>query len=264
MAALRIEFVKNKKCGPSKFTQEACKKNEDKNRQQSGPIQETLEDFWHMIYTERSAVIVMLCAFKEGVLQLLAIYNITSDCLGPNEKCALYHPKTTNECGKFGPYRVYLKEEKDSPITGVTYKILCAKKNRRNPFEVHHLAYTDWPDHTAPNDPTSIVAMMRFARMLAKGSTITVHCSAGIGRSATFVDYAMQRIKQDSNVTMVAILKELREQRYQCVQGIIQYIFLHEGAVRKDELQSYFNGYRRMLALFNKKIAAKMKDKAQG
>ncbi|CAJ0604072.1 unnamed protein product [Cylicocyclus nassatus] len=223
-----------------------------------GPIQETLEDFWHMIYTERSSVIVMLCAFKEG----------------NNEKCALYHPKTTKECGKFGSYRVYLKEEKESPISGVTYRILCAKKNRRNPFEVHHLAYTDWPDHTAPMDPTSIVAMMRFSRMLAKGSTITVHCSAGIGRSATFVgiDYAMQRIKQDSNVTMVDILKELRGQRYQSVQGIIQYIFLHicvlegfayEGAIRKDDLQSYFNGYRRMLILFNKKIAARMKDKTQ-
>ncbi|KIH59113.1 Protein-tyrosine phosphatase [Ancylostoma duodenale] len=71
--------------------------------------------------------------------------------------------------------------------------------------------------------------MMKYARMLAKGNPITVHCSAGIGRSATFVgiDYAMQRIQQDSKVTMVDVLKDLRNQRYQSVQGIIQYIFLH-------------------------------------
>ncbi|KAK6052727.1 Protein-tyrosine phosphatase [Cooperia oncophora] len=30
-----------------------------------GPIAETVEDFWHMVFTERSNVIVMLCSFVE-------------------------------------------------------------------------------------------------------------------------------------------------------------------------------------------------------
>uniref|UniRef100_A0A0K0DHC9 Protein-tyrosine phosphatase n=1 Tax=Angiostrongylus cantonensis TaxID=6313 RepID=A0A0K0DHC9_ANGCA len=159
-----------------------------------GPIQETLVDFWQMIFTEKSTVIVMLCAFKEG----------------RNEKCALYHPKTKTECGKFGPYRVFLRETINS-------------------IEIHHLACSEWPDHTAPLDPGPIVGMLKMARSLAKGNPITVHCSAGIGRSATFVgiDYAMQKIREDSSTSMVEVLKELRKQRFQSVQGIIQYIFLH-------------------------------------
>ncbi|KAK6041819.1 Protein-tyrosine phosphatase, partial [Cooperia oncophora] len=158
-----------------------------------GPIQETILDFWHMIFTEKGTVIVMLCAFKEG----------------NNEKCALYHPKNKNECGKVS-------------------------------LDVHHLACTEWPDHTAPFEPGPIVGMMRLARELAKGNPIIVHCSAGIGRSATFVgtaydkkksargiDYAMQKIKEDSNTSMVDVMKDLRNQRFQSIQGIIQYIFLH-------------------------------------
>ncbi|KAK6747828.1 hypothetical protein RB195_000800 [Necator americanus] len=251
MAVLRKEFIKHKKYKPLCFTFEACKKNEPKNRyddvicidatrvilkgrppdddyihanwmimpdQQKyictqGPLQETLIDFWQMIFTEGCNVIVMLCSFKEG----------------KNEKCAVYHPKTKDECGKFGPFRVFLMESKKSPFNGVSYKVLSVRRAKTTSYEVHHLAYPDWPDHTAPTDPAPIVCMMKFARFLAKGNPITVHCSAGIGRSATFVgiDYAMQRIRQDSTVSMVDVLKELRNQRYQSVQGIIQYVFLY-------------------------------------
>ncbi|VDM83804.1 unnamed protein product [Strongylus vulgaris] len=178
----------------------------------------------------------MLCSFVEG----------------KNEKCAVYHPQTTKECGKFGAFRIYLKELKNDPFTGVKHTVFDhtvfdVRKNRklvsyqssllicselrsfRISCVVHHFLYTDWPDHTAPMDAAPIVGMMRYARTLAKGNPITVHCSAGIGRSATFIgiDYAMQRIQRDSNVSMIDILKELRNQRYQSVQGIIQYIFLH-------------------------------------
>ncbi|VDM54881.1 unnamed protein product, partial [Angiostrongylus costaricensis] len=176
-----------------------------------GPIQETLVDFWQMIFTEKSTVIVMLCAFKEG----------------KNEKCALYHPKTKTECGKFGPYRVFLRETMPNPFNTVNYKIFTLKREKSNSIEIHHLACSEWPDHTAPLDPGPIVGMLKMARSLSKGNPITVHCSAGIGRSATFIDYAMQKIKEDSSTSMVEVLKELRKQRFQSVQGIIQYIFLH-------------------------------------
>ncbi|KJH43416.1 hypothetical protein DICVIV_10574 [Dictyocaulus viviparus] len=31
-----------------------------------GPVQETLEDFWHMVITEQCCVVVMLCSLREG------------------------------------------------------------------------------------------------------------------------------------------------------------------------------------------------------
>ncbi|KAK6010208.1 Protein-tyrosine phosphatase, partial [Ostertagia ostertagi] len=59
-----------------------------------GPLQETLEDFWHMVYTEKCNVVVMLCCLREG----------------NNEKCVLYYPRSEDECGKYGNFKVYLKE----------------------------------------------------------------------------------------------------------------------------------------------------------
>ncbi|KAK6014792.1 Protein-tyrosine phosphatase, partial [Ostertagia ostertagi] len=258
---LRKEFVKNKKYKPVDYTFEAYKKHEAKNRDSvniniagqnaaiyryddvicidatrvilkgrppdddyihanwmimpdsqkyictQGPIQETIIDFWHMIFTEKGTVIVMLCAFKEG----------------KNEKCALYHPKSKNECGKFGPYRVYLKEVKPNPFNSIKHLVLSVKKDRKFTLDVHHLSCSEWPDHTAPFEAGPIVNMMKMARVLAKGNPIIVHCSAGIGRSATFIgiDYAMQKIRDDPNITMVDVLKELRNQRFQSIQGII-------------------------------------------
>ncbi|XGW31737.1 hypothetical protein V3C99_010139 [Haemonchus contortus] len=295
--ALRKEFMKHKKYKPPDYTYDACKKHEEKNRYDDvicidatrvilkdrppdddyihanwmimpdnqkyictqGPIQETLEDFWHMTFTEKGTVIVMLCAFMEG----------------KNEKCALYHPKTKNECGKFGPYRVYLKETRPNISVSVKHLVLSVKKDRKYSLDVHHLSCTEWPDHTAPFDAGPIVRMMKMARLLAKGNPIIVHCSAGIGRSATFIgiDYAMQKIKEDSNTSMVEVMKDLRNQRFQSIQGIIQYIFLHicvleafadEGIIeRKGKYKKYMADYNRMLTLFNKKVAAKMKQQEE-
>ncbi|PIO63015.1 Protein-tyrosine phosphatase, partial [Teladorsagia circumcincta] len=106
---------------------------------------------------------------------------------GKNEKCALYHPKTKNECGKFGPYRVYLKEVKPNPFNSIKHIVLSVRKDRKFALDVHHLSCSEWPDHTAPFEAGPIVNMMKMARVLAKGNPIIVHCSAGIGRSATFI-----------------------------------------------------------------------------
>uniref|UniRef100_A0A0N4W9R6 Protein-tyrosine phosphatase n=1 Tax=Haemonchus placei TaxID=6290 RepID=A0A0N4W9R6_HAEPC len=294
--ALRKEFMKHKKYKPPDYTYDACKKHEEKNRHvyddvicidatrvilkdrppeddyihanwmimpdnqkyicTQGPIQETLEDFWHMSFTEKGTVIVMLCAFKEG----------------KNEKCALYHPKTKNECGKFGPYRVYLKETRPNISVSVKHIVLCHATSRaltsfvEYSLDVHHLSCTEWPDHTAPFDAGPIVHMMKMARLLAKGNPIIVHCSAGIGRSATFIgiDYAMQKIKEDSNTSMVEVMKDLRNQRFQSIQGIIQYIFLHicvleafadEGIIERK------GKYKKYMADYN--LAAKMKQQEE-
>lgn len=150
--------------------------------------------------------------------------------------------------------------------------MLSVRRDRKYAIEVNHLSCSEWPDHTAPLDPGPIVGMMKLARLLCRGNPITVHCSAGIGRSATFVgiDCAMQRIKEDQNTSMVDILKELRNQRFQSVQGIIQYIFLHicvlegfadEGIIdRKGKFAQYMADYTRMLTIFNRRVAAKMKS----
>ncbi|VDO60303.1 unnamed protein product, partial [Haemonchus placei] len=141
------------------------------DEQKKGPLLEYVGDFWHMITSESSKVIVMLCNFNEG----------------KHEKCCLYLPKEKKEVGNFGGFAVAVKASKPDPFENIKHTELEVKYGEGKTFTVHHLAYFEWPDHTAPLNPGPTVGMLKLSRTLAAKHPITVHCSAGIGRSATFV-----------------------------------------------------------------------------
>ncbi|VDM53207.1 unnamed protein product, partial [Angiostrongylus costaricensis] len=109
----------------------------------------------------------------------------------------------------------------------ISFHVVVFSENKT--FTVNHFAYFDWPDHTAPLNPKPTIGTFKLARTLAAGSPITVHCSAGIGRSATFIaiDYAAQKIRENSEASMIDVVRDLRSQRYQAIQSAIQYVFLH-------------------------------------
>lgn len=249
--ALAKEFAANKKIKPADYTTEAYEKNDSKNRYNDiicidatrvvlkdrppeddyihaswmvmpdgqkyictqGPLQEYVGDFWHMITSEKSKVIVMLCNFNEG----------------KHEKCCFYLPKEKREVGNYGGFTVTVRASKPDPFEGIKYTELDVRYGEGKSCVVNHLAYFDWPDHTAPLNPASIVGTLKLSRSLGGGNPITVHCSAGIGRSATFVaiDYASLKIREKADASMVDVVRDMRNQRYQAIQSAIQYVFLH-------------------------------------
>ncbi|EYC22095.1 hypothetical protein Y032_0018g3709 [Ancylostoma ceylanicum] len=138
-----------------------------------GPLLEFVGDFWHMITSEKSSVIVMLCNFNEG----------------KHEKCCFYLPKEKREVGNFGEFKVTVKEFKPDPFDSIKHTVLDVKWDDKAAV-INHLANFNWPDHTAPLNAAPTIGMFKLSRSLSKGAPITVHCSAGIGRSATFVVHA--------------------------------------------------------------------------
>ncbi|EPB72723.1 Protein-tyrosine phosphatase [Ancylostoma ceylanicum] len=214
-----------------------------------GPVAESVEDFWHMIFTEKSNVVVMLCNFVEG----------------SHEKCYPYFASEPNIPVAFGKmFTVTVKECYEPDPTGTIQHKLIEVEVLGTVAKVHHIASLDWPDHTAPSSPLPAVTMLKLARMLSAGRPITVHCSAGIGRTATFVgiDYASQKIRKDGNTSMTEVLKELRHQRLHAIQSPIQYTFLHicilemfveEGVVaREGSVLEYYEAYDNMLKKYSK------------
>ncbi|KAK6050355.1 Protein-tyrosine phosphatase [Cooperia oncophora] len=186
-----------------------------------------------------------------------------------HEKCCFYLPKERREVGYFGDFKVTVKEIKPDPFDGIKHTVLDVKweihQDNKGVFSenellsmfssksaiVHHLAYFNWPDHTAPLSAAPTIGMFKLSRTLANGAPITVHCSAGIGRSATFIaiDYASQKIREKPDASMVDVIRDLRCQRFQAIQSAIQYVFLHicllelfagEGALSRD---TTFNDY---------------------
>ncbi|VDO55582.1 unnamed protein product [Haemonchus placei] len=221
-----------------------------------GPIADTVEDFWHMVFTEKSNVIVMLCNFVEGEVIPIKLTGRAVEghtLLGNHEKCFPYfcgdvdvpatygrlYTITTVQCYEPDPSGFIVHKLLKVEVLTFWQDVISNFFLRDQAFfqakfsgvstKVHHLAYGGWPDHIAPSTPLPTVVLLKLARILCGGNPITVHCSAGIGRTATFVgiDYAVQKIIKNANTSMIDVLKDLRNQRLHAIQSAIQYTFLH-------------------------------------
>ncbi len=85
-----------------------------------------------------------------------------------------------------------------------------------------HCHYTGWPDHDVPKYPTSMLGFLRRVRKLHPYSSdpLVVHCSAGVGRTGTFmtIDSMLQKIAAESSVNVLQFVKDMRKKRCSMVQ----------------------------------------------
>lgn len=116
------------------------------------------------------------------------------------------------------------------------------------PLVVQHLQYHAWPDHSTPADSSPLRTMCDLlAPVRASGGGVVVHCSAGIGRTGTFIALDVLRLRlaalarrelaQRGSVSqqevhaaldLPALVVELRQQRSGMVQTIEQYAFVYQ------------------------------------
>ena len=56
---------------------------------------------------------------------------------------------------------------------------------------IKHFQYIGWPDHGAPKETKSIIALAKAVRKIVAAETcnvkLLVHCAAGVGRTGTFI-----------------------------------------------------------------------------
>lgn len=86
--------------------------------------------------------------------------------------------------------------------------------------KVVHFYFKKWPDHGCPDNPMHLITFVRKvkAEKRPRYSPIVVHCSAGVGRTGTFIalDLIMQRLKNDSKINIFETVKKLRFQVHLC------------------------------------------------
>ena len=95
---------------------------------------------------------------------------------------------------------------------------------------VTHMFYTAWPDHGVPHNTMSLISFIRRVRKEHPTSLTTpllVHCSAGVGRTGTFIllDLAMQQMRSQGTLSVFQHLKNMRTQRMKMVQTLVSGIF---------------------------------------
>ncbi|XP_016114501.1 LOW QUALITY PROTEIN: receptor-type tyrosine-protein phosphatase O-like [Sinocyclocheilus grahami] len=100
--------------------------------------------------------------------------------------------------------------------------------------DVLHFNYTSWPDHGVPtvNAIESILHFVQIVRQQVNRTKgpIVVHCSAGVGRTGTFIalDRLMQHIQEHEYVDVLGLVSDMRSHRLSMVQTEEQYVFIHQ------------------------------------
>ena len=87
--------------------------------------------------------------------------------------------------------------------------------------------YTAWPDHGVPDNVMSVIRFIRHVRKLFPASQdqpLLVHCSAGVGRTGTFItlDMMMQQMKAEATLSVCQCVRNLRTQRMKMVQTLVR------------------------------------------
>ncbi|VDI12460.1 Hypothetical predicted protein, partial [Mytilus galloprovincialis] len=176
-----------------------------------GPKNETLRDFWHMIWQEKVGKVVMVTQLKEN----------------QKTKCAQYWPKSVTKPLAVNNYIVTLKEERKHTV--YVYRLLTVlNKNDTNEQEreVHHFHFTQWPDHGVP-DSIKLVSFYRKVKIekCYQNGPMVVHCSAGVGRTGTFIaiDALYENGKIVGYVNVMECIEMMRKDRMNMVQTYEQY-----------------------------------------
>ncbi|XP_078329023.1 receptor-type tyrosine-protein phosphatase epsilon-like [Crassostrea virginica] len=177
-----------------------------------GPKQSTVTDFWAMIWQENVTQIVMLTNLKEGV----------------KVKCTQYWPENM-KARVHGNFVIKNTEEKEYAFY-VIRKLTVSLKEQKKSRVVTQYHYTTWPDHGTP-DPLSLVVF--HSHVLRTGTNqkkapVVVHCSAGIGRTGTYIalDALYKGGKTTGKINVAEYVKVMRSNRMNMVQTYEQYMVI--------------------------------------
>ncbi|VDM41044.1 unnamed protein product [Toxocara canis] len=143
-----------------------------------GPMLHTINDFWAMVWQEKSAAVVMITNLEESLSRYPA---------------------------------------------------------------------TEWLDHRVPVGHTTKLLKLVAAvegcrneqqRMYGKSGPVVVHCSAGVGRTCTFIAISLgvEQLLRSYDVDVVSIVSKLRTQRYGAVQRPEQYTYIYLALQRMERL----------------------------
>lgn len=181
-----------------------------------GPLPITVNDFWRMIWEKNVYTVVMLTKCNEQ----------------GRVKCEKYWPSGTTHY-----HNISVTITAEITMESWTIRDLSIKNVKtaetRNVRQFH---FTAWPDHGVPKSTELLIDFRHLVRehidQYSRHSPNVVHCSAGVGRTGTFIaiDRLIFQIERESMVDVYGIVNDMRMHRALMVQTEDQYVYLHQCA----------------------------------
>ncbi|XP_021105536.1 receptor-type tyrosine-protein phosphatase F isoform X9 [Heterocephalus glaber] len=188
-----------------------------------GPLAESTEDFWRMLWEHNSTIIVMLTKLRE---------------MG-REKCHQYWP-----AGRSARYQYFVVDpmaEYNMPQYILReFKVTDARDGQSR--TIRQFQFTDWPEQGVPKTGEGFIDFIgqvhKTKEQFGQDGPITVHCScflssAGVGRTGVFITLSivLERMRYEGVVDMFQTVKTLRTQRPAMVQTEDQYQLCYRAAL---------------------------------
>uniref|UniRef100_A0ABI7X0M7 protein-tyrosine-phosphatase n=1 Tax=Felis catus TaxID=9685 RepID=A0ABI7X0M7_FELCA len=182
-----------------------------------GPLPGTKDDFWKMAWEQNVHNIVM-------VTQCVEKGRVKCDHYWPADQDSLY----------YGDLILQMLSESVLPEWTIREFRICSEEQLDAHRLIRHFHYTVWPDHGVPETTQSLIQFVRtvrdyISRSPGAGPTV-VHCSAGVGRTGTFIalDRILQQLDSKDSVDIYGAVHDLRLHRVHMVQTECQYLYLHQ------------------------------------
>uniref|UniRef100_A0A452V5M1 Receptor-type tyrosine-protein phosphatase beta n=1 Tax=Ursus maritimus TaxID=29073 RepID=A0A452V5M1_URSMA len=182
-----------------------------------GPLPGTKDDFWKMAWEQNVHNIVM-------VTQCVEKGRVKCDHYWPADQDSLY----------YGDLILQMLSESVLPEWTIREFRICSEEQLDAHRLIRHFHYTVWPDHGVPETTQSLIQFVRtvrdyISRSPGAGPTV-VHCSAGVGRTGTFIalDRILQQLDSKDSVDIYGAVNDLRLHRVHMVQTECQYVYLHQ------------------------------------
>ncbi|XP_073671426.1 protein tyrosine phosphatase receptor type Fa isoform X7 [Paramisgurnus dabryanus] len=183
-----------------------------------GPLAETTEDFWRMLWEHNSTIVVMLTKLREMGREKCHQY-------WPAERSARYQYFVVDPMAEYNMPQYILRE----------FKVTDARDGQSR--TIRQFQFTDWPEQGVPKTGEGFIDFIgqvhKTKEQFGQDGPITVHCSAGVGRTGVFITLSivLERMRYEGVVDMFHTIKTLRTQRPAMVQTEDQYQLCYRAAL---------------------------------
>ncbi|XP_063915401.1 tyrosine-protein phosphatase Lar isoform X9 [Zophobas morio] len=183
-----------------------------------GPLVDTTDDLWRMLWEHNSTIIVMLTKLKEMGREKCHQY-------WPSDRSVRYQCFVVDPIAEYNMPQYILRE----------FKVTDAREGSSR--TVRQFQFTDWPEQGVPKYGDGFIDFIgqvhKTKEQFGQDGPITVHCSAGVGRTGVFItlSIALERMQYEGVVDIFQTARILRTQRPAMVQTEDQYQFCYRAAL---------------------------------